>query len=179
MKVLLCEDVKKIGYYGDIVDVAEGFARNYLLPQRLAVIPSDQKLKAMVEEKAKRSEQRLRQRKLLEAAAAAVNGAEAVISAKANEQGILFGSISPAQIVANLQAQGFEVTEDAVSLTHHIKSVGAHKVVLEYAEDLTATITLTVVAEGQPAGEAAQPEQKSENPESAPPAPQPDSQNPQ
>lgn len=163
MKVLLCEDVKKIGYFGDIVEVSEGFARNYLLPQRLAVVPSEQKLKAMAEEKAKRSEHRLRERKRLEAAAAAVNGAEAVISAKANEQGILFGSITPGQIVVNLQAQGFDVTENVVSLREHIKSVGTHKVVLEYADDLSATITLTVVAESQP--DEQPPQTETQNPQ--------------
>ncbi len=151
MKVLLCEDVKKIGYFGDIIDVSEGFARNYLLPQRLAIIPSEQKIKAMAEEKAKRSEQRLRERKRLEAAAAAVKGAEAVISSKANEQGVLFGSITAAQIVANLQAQGFEVTESMVDLREHVKTVGTHSISLRFADDLSVSVNVVVVAEGQPA----------------------------
>lgn len=161
MKVLLCEDVKKIGYFGDIVEVSKGFARNYLLPQRLAIIPTEQKLKAMAEEKAKRSEQRLRDRKRLEAAAAAVNGAEAVLSAKANEQGHLFGSISPSQIVVNLQAQGFEVTEDMFDLKEHVKTVGTHSITLRFADDLSANVSVVVVAEGQPAPQE-QPVQKME-----------------
>lgn len=99
MKVLLCEDVNKIGFYGDIVEVAEGFARNYLLPQRLAIIPSEAKLRSMAQEKAKRADDRLRLRKQLESACAAVNGAEAVIVAKANEQGILFGSVPPSRLL--------------------------------------------------------------------------------
>ena len=149
MKVLLCEDVKKIGYYGDIVEVAEGYARNYLLPQRLAVIPTDDKLHSMAQEKSKRTDQRLQERKRLEAAAAAVKGAEAVISSKANEQGHLFGSVSPKEIAANLQAQGFDVTEYFVSLKEHIKTVGSHEVTLKFAEDLSSTVTVTVVPEGQ------------------------------
>jgi large subunit ribosomal protein L9 len=173
MKVLLCEDVAKIGYYGDIIEVAEGFARNYLLPQRLAVIPSDDKLHSMAQEKTKRTEHRLRERKRLEAAAAAVKGAEAVISAKANEQGHLFGSVSPKEIAANLQAQGFEVSEDLVSLKEHIKTVGTHSVTIRFADDLSSTVTVTVVSAGQPAeqgqpapeaaGQADQPEQSAEN----------------
>ncbi len=151
MKVLLCEDVKKIGYFGDIIDVSEGFARNYLLPQRLAIIPTEQKIKSMAEEKSKRSEQRLRERKRLEAAAAAVKGAEAVISSKANEQGVLFGSITAAQIVSNLQAQGFEVTEDMVDHKEHVKTVGTHSVSLRFADDLSVPVNVVVVAEGQPA----------------------------
>ena len=58
MNVLLCEDIETLGWYGDIVDVNEGYARNYLLPQRLATVPSEAKIKAMAEEKARRAEQR-------------------------------------------------------------------------------------------------------------------------
>ena len=151
MKVLLCEDVAKIGYYGDIVEVAEGYARNFLLPQRLAILPDEKILRSMAQEKGNRTEQRLRERKRLESAAAAINGAEAVVSAKANEQGILFGSVSPKEITANLQAQGFDVTEDFVRLKDHIKTVGSHSITLKFAEDLSATITVIVVAEGQSA----------------------------
>ena len=75
MKVLLCADVKKIGYYGDVVDVADGFARNYLFPQGLAKVATEDNVRSVADEKAKRSEQRLRERKRLEAAAAAINGA--------------------------------------------------------------------------------------------------------
>lgn len=171
MKVLLCEDVQKIGYYGDIVEVAEGYARNFLLPQRLAILPDEKILRSMAQEKGKRTEQRLRERKRLEAAAVAVKGAEAVISSKANEQGVLFGSVSPKEIVANLQAQGFDVAEHFVSLKEHIKTVGSHEVTLRFAEDLSATVTVVVVAEGQSADQpqpAPQEPQQTDQP--APPA---------
>jgi len=161
MKVLLCEDVNKIGFYGDIVEVSEGFARNYLLPQRLAIIPSEAKLRSMAQEKAKRTDDRLRLRKQLETACTAVNGKEAVIVAKANEQGVLFGSITPGQIVENLRAQGLDVKEEFVGTKEHIKTIGSHSIMLSYADDLTATITVTVVAEGhpQPVEQTPQPEQ--------------------
>ena len=171
MKVLLCEDVKKIGYYGDIVEVSDGFARNFLLPQQLAIMPDERILRSMAQEKAKRSEERLKERRRLEAAAAAVKGAEAVISAKANEQGVLFGSVSPKEIIANLQAQGLDVVEDFVSFKEHIKTVGSHEVTLRFAEDLSAAITVVVVAQGQPADQpppASQESQQTDQP--APPA---------
>jgi large subunit ribosomal protein L9 len=167
MKVLLCEDVKEIGYYGDIVEVAEGYARNFLLPQRLAILPDEKILRSMAQEKGKRTDQRLRERKRLEAAAAAVKGAEAVISSKANEQGVLFGSVSPKEIAANLQAQGFDVTEYFFSLKEHIKTVGSHEVTLRFAEDLSATVTVVVVAEGRSADQpqpAPQEPQQSDQP---------------
>ena len=147
MKVLLCEDVKKLGWLGDIVDVPEGYARNYLLPQRLAKVATEGNIKSIAQEKAKRSEQRLQERRRLEKAAQAVNGAEAVVAAKANEQGVLFGSITESMIAANLRAQSFEVADEIVKLPEHIKQVGRHEVTLKFADDVTATVYVQVVPE--------------------------------
>jgi len=147
MKVLLCEDIKKLGWLGDVVDGTEGYARNYLLPQRLAKVATEDNIRAIAQEKAKRAEQRLQERKRIEKAVEAVNGAEAVLAAKANEQGVLFGSITEPMIAANLRSQGFEVADEIVKLPEHIKSVGTHEVTLRFAEDLTATVRVTVVAE--------------------------------
>jgi len=147
MKVLLCEDIKKLGWLGDIVEVNEGYARNYLLPQGLAKVATDGNVRSIAKEKAKRAEQRLQERRHLEKAAQAVNGAEAVVSAKANEQGILFGSVTEPMIAANLREQGFEVADEIVKLPEHIKQVGTHDVTLRFADDVTATVRVVVVAE--------------------------------
>ena len=147
MKVLLVSDVKKLGWLGDVVEVNEGYARNYLLPHGLAQVPSEANLRALAEEKARRAEERIQERKHLEAAASAVEGAEAVIAAKANEQGHLFGSVGPREVAENLRAQGFEVADDVVSLGGHIKQVGTHSVKLDFDKDLVATVNVVVVAE--------------------------------
>lgn len=161
MKVLLCEDVKKLGWLGDIVDVPEGYARNYLLPQRLAKVATEANVKSIAQEKAKRSELRLQERRRLEKAAQAVNGAEAVVAAKANEQGVLFGSISESMIAANLRAQSFEVADEIVKLPEHIKQLGTHEVTLKFADDVTATIRVVVVPEQvEGRGEAAPAEEE-------------------
>jgi len=150
MKVLLCEDVEKLGYYGDVVEVKDGFARNYLLPQKMAVMPTDSIIKSMEREKTKRAEHRKVERNRLEKIAKTVENAEAVISLKANEQGHLFGSVGPVEIAANLREQGFEIADKMVSMKEHIKEVGKHKVALKMAVDLIVTIDVVVVAEGQP-----------------------------
>jgi large subunit ribosomal protein L9 len=147
MKVLLCEDIKKLGWLGDIVEVSEGYARNYLLPEGLAKVATDGNVRALAKEKAKRAEQRLRERKRIEKAVEAVNGAEAVLAARANEQGVLFGSITEALIAANLRTQGFEVADEIVKLPEHIKQLGTHNVTLRFADDLTATVRVVVVPE--------------------------------
>ncbi|MBP7052891.1 MAG: 50S ribosomal protein L9 [Phycisphaerae bacterium] len=147
MKVLLCEDIKKLGWLGDVVEVNVGYARNYLLPQGLAKVATEGNIRAIAKEKAKRAEQRLKERRQLEKAVAAVNGAEAVLAAKANEQGVLFGSVTESMIAANLRSQGFEVADEIVKLPEHIKQVGTHEVTLRFAEDLTATVRVVVVSE--------------------------------
>ena len=147
MKVLLCEDVEKLGWLGDVVEVKEGHARNYLLPQGLAKVATEGNIRAIAEEKGKRAKERIREKSRLEEAAKAVDGAEAVLAAKANEQGYLFGSVTARQIAENLREQGFEVADKIVELAEHIKEVGTHSVTLRFAGDLTAVVNVVVVAE--------------------------------
>jgi len=149
MKVLLCEDIDRLGWLGDVVEVKTGYARNYLLPQGLAKIASEASIRAIAEEKAKRAEQRKLEGKRLEEAVKAIEGAEAVVAAKANEQGHLFGSITERLIAANLREQGFEVRDEIVQLPEHIKEIGTHSVTLKFRDDLTATINVVVVPEQQ------------------------------
>jgi len=154
MKVLLCQDVEKLGFLGDVLDVSSGYARNYLIPQGLAVVPSQVNLKALAKEKARRAEERIRQRKRLEETSAKVQGAEAVIASKANEQGHLFGSVAEHDIATNLREQGFEVADEIVQLPEHIKEVGTYNVILRFASDLTAAVNVVVVAQKDGADES-------------------------
>jgi len=161
MKVWLCDDVKDVGWLGDIVEVRTGYARNYLLPQGLAKPATGANVKALAKEKARRAEQRIKEHKRLEEAAAAVEGAEAVLAAKANEQGVLFGSIGPRDIAANLREQGFAVADDYVHLEENIKHVGTSQVTLEFSKDVNATVNVVVVSAGADVGvQSADPEQK-------------------
>ena len=147
MKVLLCEDIKKLGWFGDVVEVSNGYARNYLLPQGIAKVVNENSIRAIAEEKAKRAEQRIHESKRLEVAAKTVDGAEAVIASKANEQGHLYGSVTAEQIAANLRAQGFQVANEVIQLPEHIKQVGTHAVTLKFSGNVTATVNLVVVPE--------------------------------
>ena len=156
MKILLCEDIDKLGWLGDVVDVKDGYARNYLLPHGLAIVPTESNLKSLAEEKAIRAEKRISDHKRLESAASAVEGAEAVIAATANEQGHLFGSVTNSMIAENLRGQGFEVADEIVKLASHIKEVGTSQVTLKFAEDLSATVNVVVVADREDNSEPAE-----------------------
>lgn len=150
MKVLLCEDVEKLGWLGDIVEVKNGYARNYLLPQGLAMVPSEANVRSLAEEKARRAEIRLLARKEKEKLAQAVDGIDVTLAAKANEQGHLFGSVTERDIAEDLRRQGFAVADEMVRMDGHIKEVGTREVVLKVASDLTAKIRVHVAAEDQP-----------------------------
>ena len=154
MKVLLCEDIDRLGWLGDVVEVNNGYARNYLLPQGLAKVANESSIRAIAEEKAKSAEQRRLDGKRLEEAVKAIEGAEAVVAAKANELGHLFGSVNERQIAANLREQGFEVRDEIVQLPEHIKEIGTHSVTLKFRDDLTATVNVVVVPEKQDESDA-------------------------
>jgi len=152
MKILLCEDIDKLGYLGDIVDVSDGYARNFLLPENKAVIPSESNIKALAEAKARRAEQRKLTQEKLKRVAEEVAGAEVVLAAKANEQGHLFGSVAEHDIADNLRKQGYEVSDDMVQLAEHIKQVGTREITLKITSDLTVGINVVVVSEDQAIG---------------------------
>ncbi len=156
MKVLLCEDVDKLGWLGDVIEVKNGYARNYLLPCGLAIVPTEANLKSLAEEKTTRAQGRIENRKRVESAIAALEGAEAVIAAKANEQGHLFGSVTNSMIAENLRGQGFEVADEVVRLESHIKEVGTSRVTLKFSEELSATVNVVVVADQEKNSESAE-----------------------
>lgn len=148
MKVLLLEDVYKLGWLGDIVEVKAGYARNYLVPQGLATVPSDENIAAIAEQKA----EKMKERKLIHDKLAEVrdqvDGAAVKIAANANVQGHLFGSVGAADIGEALRKLDFAITDDMISVGH-IKEVGIVPVTLKLASDLIATVNVEVVAEGQ------------------------------
>ena len=169
MKVLLCQDIEELGWLGDVVEVKDGYARNYLLPHRLAKVPTEANIKSLAEAKVAAAEKRIAEKSRLEEAAAAVEGAETVIAAKANEQGHLFGSVTEKQIAENLREQGLLVADEIVRIKGHIKEVGTHEVQLRFASDLSVNVNVVVVAENsdqEDVSESAD-EQKSESVEQA------------
>jgi large subunit ribosomal protein L9 len=150
MKVLLCEDVESLGFYGEVMNVKDGYARNYLLPQGLAVVPSESKIKAMAEEKARRAEQRNLVRKQLEELAEKVGGTVVEITANANDLGHLFGSVTERDVAEQLRLKGFEIKDTMVRLSGgHIKEVGTFDVSLKIAQDIKAGVQVKVVSEQQ------------------------------
>jgi large subunit ribosomal protein L9 len=147
MKVLLRDDVAGVGRRGDIVKVAGGFARNYLLPEGRAIIAT-----AGVEGQAEqmrrgRDLREAKDRSAAETQAKMLAGAVIPISARAAGGGRLFGSIGPADVVAAIQAaKGVEVDRKHVLLPEHIKETGTFEVSVELFRDVVAVVTVEVTA---------------------------------
>ena len=160
MKVLLTKNVAKLGKIGDVVDVKNGYARNYLLPQLLAIEPTDANLKAIEAEKQRYLEELAREREQLEAKAAVIRGKEITITARANVEGHLYGSVGPAQISAALAEDEVFVEAKYIVLDEPIRTLDKYDVQVSFSEDVHATIHVWVVpahevdAEGEPTVEA-------------------------
>jgi len=145
MKVLLRKNVANVGKIGDLIDVKPGYARNYLLPQGLAYQPTAANIKQVEREKENYLKELARIRAEIEARAALVKGKEVTISARANEEGQLYGSVGPAQIVAALAEQKCFVDAENVALEEPIRKLDKYEVTLKFTEDVTASITVWVV----------------------------------
>jgi large subunit ribosomal protein L9 len=145
MKVLLRRNVPDLGIIGELVEVKSGYARNYLLPQGKAVQPTKANVRAVELEKAKYLEQLAQEKAEVEARAAVVDGKEITISARANEEGHLYGSVGPAQIVAALAEQNLFVEAENVALDEPIRQLDKYDVPLRFGQDVTATIHVWIV----------------------------------
>lgn len=146
MKVLLHQDVPRLGYLGDVVDVNDGYARNYLLPQHVAVEPTKKNIEDIAEERARQAEIRRLAFEQMKKVAEKAEGTMVTIEARTNEQGHLFGSVSEAMIAESLQSSGHEVQAKAVRLEGHPRQVGQFPVRLHFAEDIEATITVEITS---------------------------------
>jgi len=182
MKLLLRRNISKLGIIGDIVEVKNGYARNYLIPYGLATQPTEKNIQAVEAEKAAYLDQLAKEKAVLEAQAATVRGKEITISSRANEQGHLYGSIGPAQIVAALAQENLFVEPEYIRLDEPIRQLDKYDVKVEFAEDVSAMIQVWVVRiheEGEEGLEGADqaPVEEADEAEAAPEA-EPDPQQP-
>jgi len=148
VQVILLQDVEKVGLRGEVVDVAPGFARNYLLPRKLALIATDGNKKQVERERAKFEAKEGEERKIAEGLAARVDSLDVEIARKVGENEVLFGSVTSADVAAALAAKGFDVDRRKLQLNDPIKKLGEYQVPLKLHRDVVATIKVRVVGEG-------------------------------
>ena len=147
MQVLLRQNVEHLGGMGDVVTVKNGYARNYLLPQGLAVAVTDANIRRVQREKDKAEEAAKQLQTEFTAMAENLKTVSITLSAKANEEGHLFGSITAAHIAETLQAEGYKVEEKMIYLPEHIREVGVIEVPIQLTPELATFCKVWVVAE--------------------------------
>jgi large subunit ribosomal protein L9 len=152
MEVILKEDVEKLGHRGDIVKVAEGFGRNFLLPRKLAIEASKAN-KAVIEQmKAAAVRKSAKEKTSSEALAQQLNDVQLTFERKTGEKDHLFGSVTSSDIATALEAKGFKIDRRKVHLDDPLKSLGEFHVPVKLHREVTAHVKVTVNREGGEAG---------------------------
>ena len=159
MEVILKEDVVNLGHRGDVVKVADGYGRNFLLPRKLA-LQATLANKAVVEQMKNAAARRSATEKAqAEALAVKLTPVLLEFTRKSGEAGHLFGSVTSADIAAELAAQGFEIDRRKIQLAEPLKSVGEFTVAIKLYREVSARVSVKVLAEAgdeapEPAAEA-------------------------
>lgn len=147
MKIILLDDVPALGHRGDIRDVSDGYARNYLLPQKLALNATAANLKNLEAIKARQESQAARLKADAQAQARAIEALHFVQSRQASDEGKLFGSVGRADVAAFLTQHGIDVERRRIGLDEPIKALGDFTVPIRLHADVTAQLKVSVTRE--------------------------------
>ena len=147
MEIILQEDVEKLGNRGQVVNVKDGYARNYLLPRKLAIAASPSNMKRLEKMRAAFAKKEATERDSAQQQAAQLASVKLALSRKAGENDQLFGSVTSGDIADALKAQGYEIDKRKIQLTDAIKTIGEFSVTLKLYRDVTATVQLVVSRE--------------------------------
>ncbi|MGP7977599.1 MAG: 50S ribosomal protein L9, partial [Desulfobaccales bacterium] len=146
MKVILTKDVVALGEIGSVVEVARGYARNYLIPQGLALEATRGNLAQVEQVKARYAELRDKEQESALANLAQLEGVSVTIAQRVGEGERLYGSVTAAMIITALEAQGFNIDRRQLDLPEPIKKLGSYQVPVRLAPEVKAEITVAVVA---------------------------------
>ncbi len=148
MKVILIDEIRGLGTRGDVVNVKDGYARNYLLPKNLAREATPGNLKSVEQERKKWALLAQTEKDAAAKAAEAVKGTKVTVRKRVGENGQLFGSVTANEIADALNAKGLQVDKRRIELGHPIKSLGTHDVEVRLYREVTAQIQVEVIPIG-------------------------------
>jgi large subunit ribosomal protein L9 len=144
MELILREDIEHLGHRGDLVKVAAGYARNYLLPKRLAVAATESNKKIVEQERQGHVRREAKLEGEAQDLAKLLSGVSITIKQKAGEEGHLFGSVTSKDIAEALEKQNYSIDRRKIQLEHPIKQVGEYKVPVKLHKDVVVEIPVTV-----------------------------------
>jgi large subunit ribosomal protein L9 len=144
MKVILADDVRGLGHRGDTVTVKPGYARNYLFPQGLAYEANEANVRRLAEQKKNYDEKMLHEKAGAEAVAGQIEGMTVVITKKAGEGDVLYGSVTPSEIADALAERGVQVDRRRIEVAEPIKRLGEHRVHVRLHRDVATELIVDV-----------------------------------
>ena len=148
MKLILNSDVTKLGRKGDIVNVAKGYARNYLLPKNLAIVATDSNISIAEKIQEKRIAELTESEELAESIKDALADAHLVISQKSTDEGTLYAAVANNEIVEVIEKfSGFKIEEKQIELNDQVKEIGLHNIKIQISEDVDFDVVLEVIPE--------------------------------
>ncbi len=147
MELILVGDVEHLGRRGDVVRVAKGYGRNYLLPKGLALLSTPANLKLVESQRLAQARRQAKSKAEAELLAEEFTRRHAVLSRRAGETGVLFGSVTSRDVSDLLSANGFEVDRRKITLEHPIKSIGNYRLDISCHAEVTAQLLVSIVAE--------------------------------
>ena len=148
MKLILNSDVTKLGRKGDIVDVAKGYARNYLLPKNLAIVATDSNISIAEKIQEKRIAEITESEELAESIKVALADAHLVIPQKSTDEGTLYAAVANNEIVEVIEKfSGFKIEESQIELNDQVKEIGLHNIKIRISEDVDIDVVLEVIPE--------------------------------
>jgi len=147
MKIILMQDFESLGFEGDTVDVARGYARNYLIPKGVAIEVTNANLKALELRKEKIMAKRIKDKEDAESAKERISQITVTIKAKAGEEGKLYGSVTSRDIAQELEKEGVEVDRRKIIIDEAIRTLGEFTVPIKLHQEVVATIKVVVEKE--------------------------------
>ena len=147
MQVILLEDINNLGYKDDVVTVKSGYGRNYLIPQKKAVIASESARKVLAENLRQRAHKLEKIKADAQALASKLEGVSLTIGAKTSSTGTIFGSVTNIQIADELAKKGFEVDRKQIVIKDSVKEVGSYKALVKLHKEISVEIPFEVVSE--------------------------------
>ena len=149
MKVVLIQDVENLGKIGDSVNVKNGYARNFLIPQKLALLASKQNMNSINALLKQQEMKNAKERTNLESLVAVLNKTTLKFSLEAGDEGKLFGSVTSQMISDELNSQGIQIDKKEIDLEDSIKETGSHKVNINLGNDLTGIVKIKINQESE------------------------------
>ncbi len=147
MKIILKEDVRGLGYKDDVVEVKDGYGRNYLIPQCKAIVATPSAIKVLEENQRQRAHKLAKLKEEAVAAAAALEGVALTIGAKTSANGTIFGSVNAIQVAEALEKLGHNVDRKLIIIKDNIKEVGNYTATIQFHKEVAVEVPFEVVAE--------------------------------